>query len=252
MIEVWRRPLFVAGGAPSVFHLFCFGPAALRDDVPMSAARFGLPSADAVKLTQVELLPRAADPAWFDAFRAGALRSIAKAALGDLSHLDAAQSVTVILTQRPDAADLEHVQATWALAQWTVARGATVLLDAQANRYWSAAEVASWAPDRPFALSSEVNVIVEGEEGGAIATAVHTRGLQKFGRPDLVVRDVPAARWDAVAAVVRGFALQLVHGARINPGDTRPVEGGVAKFGKYVGDPLHLNNDALVITGSDA
>ena len=218
----------------------------------MPAARFGLPSPDAGRFCEVRQLPRSLDPGWFDGFRQGALRGIAEVALGDLKALDAATEATVIITSRPDAPELSHLQAAWAIAKWTVARGATVVLDAEANRYWSGAEVADWPPNRPLALSSEVNVIVEAEENSSMASAIHTRGLAKFGRPDLVTLDVPASRWDAVAGLLRGLALRLVHGAVLRPGDSTPIEGGAAHFAAYGPDRLHLNNEALLVTGSDS
>lgn len=216
----------------------------------MSASRFGLPSQQAASFCEVRHLPRELDPSWFDAFRHGSLRSIAEIALGNLAALDASTEVTAIITRRPDAADLAHVQAAWAIAKWTVARGATVVLDAEANRYWSAAEVADWPANRPFALSSEINVVVEAEGTNAVASAIHTRGLAKFGRPDLVTLDVPAARWDAVAGLLRGLAMRLVLGVVLRPGDSTPIEGGVAHFSAYGPDRLHLNNDALLVTGA--
>ena len=218
----------------------------------MSASRFGLPSQEAAAFSEVRRLPREADPAWFDGFRQGSLRNVAELALGNLRALDAATEVTVIITSRPDAGALAHLQAAWAIAKWTVARGATVVLDAQANRYWSAAELDDWPANRPFALSSDINVVVEAEGANAVASAIHTRGLAKFGRPDLVTLDVPAARWDSVAGVLRGLAMRLVLGLVLRPGDSTPIEGGVAHFGAYGPDRLHLNNDGLLVTGSDA
>lgn len=251
-VTPWPRPLLQPGGRPGHFHLFCFAPAPLAD-LPWSAARFGLPSSEAASFCAVRQVPRSADPPWFDAFRQGALRRVAELALGGpagLAALDAATEATVIITTRPDAADLAHLQAAWAIAQWTVARGATVVLDAEANRFWSATEVADWPPDRPFALSSDLNVVVEAEGTSAMASAVHTRGLAKFGRPDLVALDVPASHWDGVAGVLRRLALRLAMGAVLRPGDTAPVEGGLAHFSAYGPDVLHLGNEALVVTGA--
>lgn len=251
-ITPWPRPLMQPGGRPNVFHLFCFSPGPLAADVPMSAARFGMPSKESSGFCDVRQLPRALDPQWFDGFRQGSLRSLAQSALGDLGALDAATEVSVIITTREDADDLGHLQAAWAIAQWTVARGATVVLDAQANRFWSAADVADWAPRRPFILSSDVNLVVEAEGTSDQPATVHTRGLAKFGRPDLVALAVPPARWDAVAGVLRALAAQLVLGAVLRPGDSLAIEAGVAHFAQYAPDALHLNNEALLVTGTEA
>lgn len=248
----WQRGAFQPGGFTNQFSLFCFSTA-LKSDVPMSASRFGLPSPEAMKLVEVRELTREMDSAWFDGFRSGSLRNIASQWLGgDLSSLDLATQLTAVLSSRDDAADLLHVQAGWAVAKWLVERGATVVLDAQTNRFWKAADVADWPAVRPFALSVDVNVVVEGEPQSQVAN-IHTRGLQKFGRPDLVVFDVPGARWDAVGALVRAIASQLVDGVVLKAGDVLEVSGERVRVSSYVpneANELHLNNAGLVLSAA--
>jgi hypothetical protein len=245
----WQRSAFQPGGFTNQFTLFCFSQA-LKADVPMSAARFGLPTPEAMKLVEVRELPREVDAQWFDAFRGGSLRGIAAHWLGDLAALDSATQLTALIISREDVAELTHVQAGWAAAKWLVERGATVILDAQANRFWKAADVADWPVVRPFSLSIDVNVVVEAEPTAAKAV-IHTRGMQKFGRPDLVVFDVPAPRWDPVGALIRSIASQLVDGVVLRAGDLVNVNDERVKLSAYVPTPqteLHLNNPGLVLS----
>lgn len=248
MIPAWTRSNSERGGR-NVFQLFCFAKAPLSN-VPMSASQFGLPTATAMEGVDVRELPRSVDPSWFDGFRGGALRSVAAKDLGSLDALDAADMLCAVLIDRPDASDLIHLQAGWAAAKWLVARGAQVVLDAQTNRFWKGSEVAEWPVVRPFALSVEVNVVVAAESTDPTAT-VHTRGLQKFGRPDLVVYDVPASRWDAVAGLIRVLAAQQADGRNFEVGQRTTVEHDGIVFSKYAPPPaldLHLNNVALVVS----
>lgn len=249
-ILAWPRTQFQPGGGPNVFQLFCFSSGPLRDDVPMSASRFGLPFADAMKQVEVRELTRELDSAWFDGFRSGSLRAIAKEALGDVSALDLATQLTAVLISREDAADLVHLQAGWAVAQWLVARGVTVVLDAQTNRFWKGEDLAEWPPNRPFALSTDVNIVVEGEPT-SLTALIHTRGLQKFGRADLIVRDVPAEQWDAVAGLLRALALQLANGVLLRSGDRVNLDGKSLTLAAFKPTPeteLHLNNEAFLVT----
>lgn len=247
-IEPWRRTSFQSGGAQNVFQLFVFSPGALKGDVDFSASRFGLPSKDAMAFVEVRELPREVDSAWFDGFRSGSLRALATEALhGDIALLDAATQLTAVLVARDDANELTHLQAGWAVAQWLIARGATVVLDAQTNRFWRGADVASWPAGRPFTLTSDLNVVVEAEPTSPTAN-IHTRGLQKFGRPDVVVRDVPGERWDAVAGLVRVVAAMLADGMIIKPGDAKTIDEQRIVFREMKGDDLHLNNSALELT----
>lgn len=249
-IPTWQRSHFQPGGSPNAFQLFCFSTGPLAHDVPMSASRFGLPSPEVMSLVEVRELTREMDSAWFDGFRSGSLRAIATQALGDVSALDSATQLTAVLISRDDAPDLAHLQAGWAVAQWLVARGVSVLLDAQTNRFWKGADVADWPATRPFALSTDVNVVVEAEPTSPTAT-IHTRGLQKFGRPDLVVRDVPGERWDAVAGLVRALAMQLADGVVLRAGDRVNIDGRSLTLAAFKPTPetdLHLNNQGFLIT----
>lgn len=217
----------------------------------MSAARFGLPSSpsDAMKQVDVRELTREVDPAWFDGFRSGSLRAIATQALGDVSALDSATQLTAVLISRPDADDLVHLQAGWAVAKWLVERGVSVVLDAQTNRFWKGEDLADWPANRPFALSTDVNLVVEAEPTSPTAT-IHTRGLQKFGRHDLVVRDVPGERWDAVAGLVRALAMQLADGVVLRAGDRVNIDGNSVTLAAFKPTPetdLHLNNEAFLL-----
>ena len=249
-IPTWQRSTFQPGGGLNAFQLFCFSTGPLKADVPMSAGRFGLPSPEVMKLVEVRELPREVDSAWFDGFRTGSLRAIATQALGDVSALDSATQLTAVLISRPDAADLSHLQAGWAVTQWLIARGVTVVLDAQTNRFWKGEEVAGWPAVRPFALSTDVNIVVEAEPTSPTAT-IHTRGLQKVGRADLVVRDVPGAQWDAVAGLVRALALQVADGVVLRAGDRVNIDGKSFTLSAFKPTPetdLHLNNEAFLIT----
>ncbi len=217
----------------------------------MSGARFGLPAPEVMKEVEVRELKRELDPAWFDGFRSGSLREVATQALGgDLSALDSATQLTAVLIARADAPDLAHLQAGWAVAKWLVERGVSVVLDAQTNRFWKAADVADWPANRPFALSTDVNIVVEAEPTSPSAT-IHTRGLQKFGRHDLVVREVPGERWDAVAGLIRALAAQLADGIVLRAGDRVNIDGKSLTLSAFKPTPetdLHLNNDAFLVT----
>lgn len=248
-IPTWPRTAFQPGGSLNAFQLFCFSSGPLRTDVPMSAARFGLPSPEVMKLVEVRELTRELDTAWFDGFRSGSLRAIATQALGDMSALDSATQLTAVLISREDAPDLAHLQAGWAVTQWLVARGVSVVLDAQTNRFWKGADVAEWPAARPFALSTDVNIVVEAEPTSPTAT-IHTRGMQKFGRPDLVVLTVPGALWDAMAGLVRALALQLADGVVLRAGDRVNIDGKSLTLSTFKPTPeteLHLNNEAFLI-----
>jgi hypothetical protein len=254
-IEPWARPRATAGGGFVRFDLFCFSPEKLKD-LPLNAATYGLPNQQAMEGLEVREIPRDQEPAWFDGFRSGALRNVAKDQLGAaLADLDAANVVHAVFVRKADPKDLSHLQAMWAVAKWLIARGATVVLDAQSQRYWKAADVNDWPNNRPFALTPEVAVLVEDTPLPDGTFVVHTRGLLKFGRPDLVALGVQKAQWDKAGALLRTLAMAMAAGAVFKDGQTSGEDAVKVRFATY--DPpknapqLNLNNDGLLVQDVD-
>ncbi|MEW5738660.1 MAG: hypothetical protein AB1938_07015 [Myxococcota bacterium] len=250
-IETWPRARFASGGGFVRFDLFCFSPGKLAD-LPLSAATYGLPNQAAMEGLEVREIPRDQEPAWFDGFRSGALRNIATDQLGPaLKDLDEATVVHAVFVRKSDPKDLSHLQAMWAVAKWLVARGATVVLDAQAHRFWKAADVKDLPVSRPFTLSSEVSVLVENEPLPDGTFLVHTRGMLKFGRPDLVAVGVPKAQWDKAGALLRTLALAMAGGAVFKAGQTSGEDKAKVRFVAYEppknAPELNLNNDGLLV-----
>lgn len=192
--------------------VFSRGP--LADDVPMSMARFGVPRAELIGGLDVHAIPRAADAAWFDGWRTGSLRAIATDDLGaELASLDAADHLHLIIAQPDAPPDLGYLQAAWGVARWMVARGATVALDVHAHHFWRSTDLA--VADAPLDPTREVRVVFETDSTRTDrAHALHTRGLRKFGAPDLVAL-CGQDDADLVGAVVRRLADVIARGAEL-------------------------------------
>ncbi len=242
---------------PSVM-LLVFGTGPLRNDIDMSLSRFGAPSAAAVESCAVQTVTRAMDPRWFDAWRSGSLRTIADQDLGTaIAALDAADHVHVIACEPAILADLTYLQAAWALVRYLIARGGTIVLDAHAMTYRTADKVQPVGEE--LDVRREVRVIFETDSTRSDrAHALHTRGMRKFGAPDLVAlcsdadaQLVGEAIAELADQVARGtdlatpkHALEIAPGVRwVAVGD----EHGLAEL-------LQLNNEARILvdeTGHD-
>lgn len=251
VVPLWTRD--PEAGSDRVAHvlLVCFA-SSLRDDVALSASRFGIPDKRSVELFEVREHVHSADPAWFDGWRSDALRSIAESDLGEaLAELDAADRCVTLEVSLPEPADLGYLQAAWGLARWLVERGASVVLDVHAGRYLRGASLA--AADADFEVRRELSVILESEpnEPGS-GHILHTRGLRKFGRPDLVTlcdpEDAEAIAglfWEIAEGMARGFLPALPrHGLDVDDETTfYLVEDRDHAFAELLG----LNNDARVL-----
>lgn len=230
--------------------LVAFAKGPLGGNAEISAEKLGAPKA-ALEACTLRSIERRMDPNWFDAWRSGSLRNIAETDLGDdIGRLDEADHAHVIVSGAEAPADLTYLQAAWALARYTIDRGATLVLDAHAMTYMPARSVQ--APGSPLDIKREVRVVYETsamrDDG---AHALHTRGMRKFGAPDLIAlctdsdaRFVGHAISELADSVARGTELALPrHALRIAPG----VTWMAVEDEHRVADILQLNNSARVL-----
>ncbi len=256
-IESWKFATQPAQPRAPHVMLAAFSRGPLHGEVALSASQFGAPSQVALELCSLRTIERRADPAWFDGWRQGSMRNIAKNDLGDLAALDAADHVHVILSEPPAPADLGYLQAAWALARYVVAGGASVVVDAHAMMFLPAGRLQP--AGAPLDVTREVRTVYETDatrDDGA--HAIHTRGLRKFGAPDIVAlctdrdaRFVGHAIAELADAVARGTDLATPkHAVEVAPG----VRWFAVEDEHRLADILHLNNEARVLvdeTGHD-
>ena len=194
----------------------------------------------------VRTIARSAGPDWFDAWRSGSLRAIADKDLGGTAAIDAADQLHLIAT-----GDLSRA---WALARALVAGGATAVLDVHAMKFTAGSALPP--AGAPLDVAREVRVVYETDSARPDhAHAIHTRGLRKFGAPDLIAlctdADVPlisAAMTELADAIARGLELGTPrHRVDVMPG----VHWVVVPDEHRLGDLMQLNNEARVIVDAD-
>jgi hypothetical protein len=220
--------------------------------VPMELALRGVvPAAAPVAALDVRLHHYTDSASWIDGWRTGALRNIAARQLDDLGGLDAARCCYSISVEVDDPIDLAHLQLAWAVAAALANAGTCATLDAYACNWLSAAEVAALLPGRPFNSQREVSIVAETEPTPGFGHAVHTRGMIKFGRPDLIA-GVPRDRIDDTGRILNHLARMLAEGHTLEPGQELRFDGRrsvtVAPYVPGAAIPeVNLNNDGLLL-----
>jgi hypothetical protein len=165
-----------------------------------------------------------ANPDRLDRYRTGAFRELAAAQFGDLRFLDAAGGCYAVRVREPDPSDLSHLQLAWATTSKIAALGPAVVLDVYAGIWHPGPAIAKQAPDRPFAVTREISVIFERQPTPGFGHPVHTRGLTKFARPDLIA-GVPAPQISDTALILNQLAARLADGAILTPGQRIRIDG---------------------------
>lgn len=239
--------------AHALFVVFANGP--LANDVPLSMAKYGVPGRDHLAHVAVSEHAGEGSQEWVDGWRTGPLREVAAQDLGAAAAaLDAADRCFTVDAKVQDPEDLGYLQTAWALVRWLAERGATVILDAHVGRFLTPGRIA--AVDAEFDVRREAQIVFESEAtepgGGHV---IHTRGMHKWGRPDVVAVCSPDDA-EAVAEVIWEIADGMAAG--FMPGSPRQGVDVSDALTLYLDQDtrgyeaeLGLNNDARVLVQED-
>jgi hypothetical protein len=157
-----------------------------------------------------------------------------KGALGELFQNDApeafekamaAPQVLVLRGRFKDSADTGYLRDTFGVIAGLLDIGGVAVLDPQILTLFSADEwrkrylIKDGAPLRHHVL------ILRDEEEDSDRLWIHTRGLRKFGRPDISLRDVPAQELDRAGALCQRLVELHALGAHFKQGQSLEVDG---------------------------
>ena len=248
----WTRSAFSPGGGPGRVFLVLFSEQPGLASPPISRARHGVASVEPLKHLEVAVVGADQAPEWIRGWTEGPLRNLADRALGDDAlRLPGVKSCVRINGEVPDPADLTHLQLMWGLARAFLENGCFAVLDAHQARWFPGKDVMEWAPDRAFELGREVSVIFETDASPGYGHVVHTRGLAKFGRPDLLMLGAKPEDADLAGRRLDALATRLAMGERLVPGATLETLGGTALLEEYRpganAPDVQLNNDGLML-----
>ncbi|GFZ90893.1 hypothetical protein [Dyella caseinilytica] len=177
-----------------------------------------------------------------------------KGSLGELFKDDApeafekaiaAPQVLVLRGRFKDSADTGYLRDTLGVIAGLLDMGGVAVLDPQILTLFSADEwrkrylIKDGAPLRHHVL------ILRDEEGDSDRLWIHTRGLRKFGRPDISLHDVPAQELDRAGALCQRLVELQALGAHFKQGQALEVDGILggltAELGGGYSDPQFNN-----------
>jgi hypothetical protein len=157
----------------------------------------------------------------------------------------AAPQVLVLRGRFKDSADTGYLRDTFGVIAGLLDIGGVAVLDPQILTLFSANEwrerylIRDGAPLRHHVL------ILRDEEEDSDRVWIHTRGLRKFGRPDISLRDVPANEIDRAGALCQRLVELQALGAHFKDGQALDVDGVfgglTAELGGGYDDPQFNN-----------
>jgi hypothetical protein len=250
---LWTRPHHEPVGHTASVILFAFARAPLDLSRALSRSRHGLPEGfdfDTLDISQHE---RASSPDWFAGFLTPEMQRMAARDVGnEAAQLPLAGTAYGVQIETLEPADLGYLQGAWAAARFFCDCGASLVADAHAIRWRSARQVLGRDPALPFALEEEVSLVFETEPTDDLGHLTHTRGMAKFGRPDVLLLGATPADADVCGSLLNALALRAAEGAPLEAGQSVAPRGLVPRMLRAY-EPggahpqVHLNNDGLVL-----
>jgi hypothetical protein len=211
----WERKYYAPGGGDA-WLLYCiFG--SFPDAPACSRARYrteGLPPGVEIRRFERATRPERLD-VWFEGYFG---RQLDESACPPLVRA-APQMLTVSGTVQ-DPPTLTYLRDTAGMVSCLLDSGGLAVLDAQILYWWSEKEWTEriWAPAAPVPRHHAVILFSE-EEDDPSTEWLHTRGMRKFGRPDLSVHHIPPTLREAVIDLLNRFIELQAFGGIIREGE---------------------------------
>lgn len=202
MFPLWQRPYFQASPNLAQFFWLLWFPGALPE-LRVSRLEHGLPEGP---VAAFEVFP-IEDRDWLTGFLEGPVAGLA----GNQPWLEPLKNCSQGIAVRgsfEDQPDMRNLQTGLAFVKALCHQGAAAVLDGIGMGWARAEEIIGLAPDRPFQLHEHVTLVVETGPD----PLMHTRGMAKFARPELLLRRHPPERRQEMADRLWSMAEALALG----------------------------------------
>jgi hypothetical protein len=121
-------------------------------------------------------------------------------------EVETAPECTIIRGEIPDSANLDYLRDTVGLVTWFLDNGGLAVLDPQTLTWYDRENWRAKLFEPGTLVPAQHVVILYSDEHGTGDKKVqwlHTRGMRKFARPDISVRDVPMEYRDGVIDLMK-------------------------------------------------
>lgn len=244
----WRRPNFVANAGEPFLLFAAYG--ALDLDVPIDRAKYR--AAGVPKACELLLYDRRRQPTSFlHLWQSQAWDLAAAESPGLANAANAAPQFAMLRGHVKKSETLDYLRDAVGIVQYLCDRGARAVFDPQTFQFWSVVDWKQRLFEPAAPVPHEHVIILETPDDGADTAWVHTRGLRKFGRPDLSVRGVGSDQRERIVELINHFVEHLAGGGTILDGEQVTLAGlppgGVFRVDPWLDHPDFLNAHAELV-----
>lgn len=210
-LESWPRTYFEPnGGDPSLFYVV-YGD--IDTNAPLSASKYrsqGIPDG-----MEVMLYGPNTHPEVVDGFREDYLLNYLRDSHPELEKVILSQKNCLVLKgQINDPENLDYLRDTEGLITYFLDNGGVGILDGQMIKWWSPDEWRNGPFKSTLAVPRHhVVILVSEEENGS--KWFHTRGMRKFGRPDISFSNISPELEEGAIDLCNRFIEMMAFGALV-------------------------------------
>jgi hypothetical protein len=208
----WPRKLYRHGGGDAFVLYTVFGKAPKEFALSKAYRTSGIPEG-----VEIYLQTRREAPDSFSIAAEGPIGAELSKQQALATAVRAQNDCVLLRGEIKDPPLLNYLRDTVGLITWLLDQGCVGVLDTQIFRWWSPAEWRKTFFDHGQAYPRHHAVILVSPEDDGTEW-FHTRGMRKFGRPDISVRFVPAQYRAAVTDLCNRFIEMQAFGATIREG----------------------------------
>jgi hypothetical protein len=215
----WPRKRFEPGGGKAMVFFALYGK--FPEPIQVSAEKYrtaGVPPGVRIKKVTRAEMPE------FPFTGAGIGRLLQPARPGLFAEIQQAPECMIISGELEDPPDLNYLRDTFGLVMYFLESGAQAVLDPQKIALYSPIlwRQEIFGPNPPELLNNAV-LLVSPEAAGT--KWLHTRGMRKFGRPDISFRGVESEQETAAIELCRRLIVLEGEGARVRDGEQFQADG---------------------------
>lgn len=245
-LSTWERPHYVAGGGEPLLFYVVFGD--ISSSAPLSCSKYRSKGApDGVDVMSYGPNKHPEVPG---SFCNGYLWDEFVAANPELAATVQRCNHCMIVRGIPtDSTTLNYLRDTVGLISYLIDHGGCAVYDPFMFRWWQPSEWKRLIFDPAAAVPRQHTVILVSKENDPAMKWFHTRGMRKFGRPDISVHNVPPHLEDGVIDLCNRLIEHQAFGHVVPDGQeikmAKLPSGGVIRLGGDLDDPdfnnVHLN-----------